>query len=267
VCPEIAIGMGVPRPPIQLVSKDQHIFAVGVDNPELDLTEDLTNFGKDKAYSTGSLCGYIFKSRSPSCGLSDTPIVTEEGMTDGPGIYTSQILAACPFLPVIDETSLTNPGLRDNFLERVFVMERWHQSLIGPPSLEHLKAFHKLHALQLSIHHADMHDKLTRFLNILSEPIPSDAEFAYLDSFMSVLEMSDPGSSRSKLLPAIHNRLEGLANGAELRELNMNAVDDEDSWTELLIHIRSLAEKYGLESLAYQSCVNPSSAETALRFQ
>jgi uncharacterized protein YbbK (DUF523 family)/uncharacterized protein YbgA (DUF1722 family) len=266
VCPEVAIGMGVPRSPIQLVSNKGEVFAVGVNKPELDVTADLVNFGKQKGYSSNALCGYIFKSRSPSCGLTDTPAIAEGGTSEGPGIFSRQILKACPYLPVIDEISLKNPGLRDNFLERLFVMARWHQLLIGPPSLVHLQAFHEAHELQLSMHQSGIHNKLSRFLNVLSEPLPGDAELAYLDSFMSALEMSDSENYRSRLLAAVLARLDGLISDNERRELDVNNVDGEAALADLLRHIKSLAHKYGIESLAHQSCINPSPAEAALRY-
>ena len=266
ICPETAIGMGTPRPPIQLVSREQGVRAVGVHLPEMDVTADLVNFGKNKGYAASTLCGYIFKSRSPSCGLQDTPVLTVEGTSAGSGIYTRQILAACPYLPVIDEISLADPGTRDNFLERVFVMARWHRLLSGPPSLEHLRAFHDAHELQLSTHHADMHHKLSCFLHVLREPLPGDAKFAYLDSFMSALEKADHEDNRSRILSMALARLGGLLGRNEHQKLQNAAAAEEVSWNDLMLHIKSLAQKYGLDSLSSQSCMNPSPGETALRF-
>jgi uncharacterized protein YbbK (DUF523 family)/uncharacterized protein YbgA (DUF1722 family) len=266
ICPETAVGMGVPRPPIQLISREQGVRAVGVHLPELDVTADLVNFGEQKGYVASTLCGYIFKSRSPSCGLRDTPVLTEEGTSEGPGIYARQILAANPYLPVIDETSLADPEARDNFLERVFALARWRRLANGPPSLEHLRAFHSMHELQLSIHHANIYNKLSRFLNLLREPLPGDAESVYIDSFMSALETSNPENSRSSILSGALARLDGLISRTEYQELEVVATAGQVSWSDLVFHIKSLAQKYGLESLSNQSCMNPSTGETALRF-
>lgn len=266
ICPETAVGMGVPRPPIQLISRQQEVRAVGVNAPELDVTAGLVNIGKDKGHTASALCGYVFKSRSPSCGLKDTPVLTEEGTSSGPGIYTRQILAACPFLPVIDETALAEPGARDNFLERVFAMARWHRMLNGSLALEHLHAFHTEHELQLSLHHANMHNKLSCFLNLLREPLPSNAKSVYIDSFMSALETSNPENSRSGILSGALARLDGFIGRAEQQELKDAAAAGEVSWSDLVFHIKTLAQKHGLKSLSNQSCMNPTPAEIALRF-
>ncbi len=119
ICPEVAIGMGVPRPPVQLVARGAEILAVGVLDERLDVTRPLTEYGRQIMVGTG-LCGFIFKSRSPSCGLGTTPIRSEDGSDQiGNGLFAQQIVQAWPELPVIDEESLQQRPLRQLFLRQV----------------------------------------------------------------------------------------------------------------------------------------------------
>ena len=188
VCPETGIGLGVPRPPVRLLGRNGRVCAVGIDNPDIDITEAITGFGKKQAATLKTICGYIFKSRSPSCGLNDTPIVTDSRETCGPGLYTCQIIAAIPLLPVIDEVSLKVEKSGINFLERACAFNRWQQFLERPVSADRLRMFHVLHTPELERHHADKAKELSDSLGSIEDPVPVWAAQVYLERFMSALQ-------------------------------------------------------------------------------
>jgi len=120
ICPEVAAGLGVPRPPVQLVLRDGEIRALGVADERLDVTRPLIEYGQQLLAEQLGLCGYIFKSRSPSCGLGSTPIRGEDGrITHGHGLFARQLIAALPLLPVIDEEQLEHEQLRHNFMRQI----------------------------------------------------------------------------------------------------------------------------------------------------
>ena len=122
-CPEMAIGLGVPREPIQLVRTDRGIRVRGIRHPEVDVTRHLQQAGNNCAREFADLCGYIFKARSPSCGLEGVPTWTEQGEQsglDGSGAFAAALLSARPGLAVTDEARLQNPDLRVQFIEAVF---------------------------------------------------------------------------------------------------------------------------------------------------
>lgn len=128
ICPEIAIGMGVPRDPIQLVKSDQKIRVQGIKDQSVDVTEKLHDFGIETARHL-VVYGYIFKSRSPSCGMELVKTFTENGLPadpDGVGAFAKEIIKAIPDLPVTDENRLQNPKLRDEFIGHVFA---YHASI------------------------------------------------------------------------------------------------------------------------------------------
>ena len=80
VCPEMGIGLGVPRPRIRLTGKVNGPRIVGTGDPALDVTETLAAFGRQQAEALDDISGYIFKNRSPSCGVWHVP-VWQEGNT------------------------------------------------------------------------------------------------------------------------------------------------------------------------------------------
>ena len=127
ICPEVAIGMGVPRLPIMLQGEPTQLRAVGVDNPELDVTMALRGYAKDIAPGLRHISGYIFKSRSPSCGVGDVQVHDNSGEPSylGVGIFAQALTSCWPLLPVTDECRLAQPEARADFLERVYSYRRW----------------------------------------------------------------------------------------------------------------------------------------------
>ncbi|MCP3871332.1 MAG: DUF523 domain-containing protein [Gammaproteobacteria bacterium] len=122
LCPEVEAGLGVPRPPVRLVRNDDTLAVVGREDSSLDVTEALSRVWKDRRNDVVGMDGLILKSRSPSCGVADTPVFSETGTesTRGPGVFTRQCVEAFPLLPLIDELSLENEVGRVSFLIQVF---------------------------------------------------------------------------------------------------------------------------------------------------
>ncbi|MDH4224531.1 MAG: DUF523 domain-containing protein [Deltaproteobacteria bacterium] len=142
-CPETAVGMGVPRPPIRLVGPPQNPRALGVEDPGLDVTTPLMEYGRLMAqkWKSGSerLAGVVLKARSPSCGPGGVPVsslgggeagVSPAGEAVSPasgmyalgmvstGLFAAQIMAGLPGLPVIHEEALADENLRLGFVNR-----------------------------------------------------------------------------------------------------------------------------------------------------
>ena len=122
ICPEVGIGMGVPRNPIQLTSTKQGIRVRDIDNNTLDFTRELVRFAIACLQEPPEIYGYIFKSRSPSCGVNDVNIYDEAGQmlnSDGTGIHAKTIIETIANLPVADENQLQEIKSIDNYSERV----------------------------------------------------------------------------------------------------------------------------------------------------
>lgn len=120
-CPEMAVGMGVPRPPIHLVESGSTIKALGVADPSCDMTQELSEYGQHVVAKYADICGYIFKKHSPSCGTKDVKVLNKQGIYErrGVGIYAAKIIQSLPMLPVIDEEDFLDEKLRDEFLNKV----------------------------------------------------------------------------------------------------------------------------------------------------
>ena len=128
LCPEVGIGMGIPRDPIRLVGDPRAPRAVGVKNADYDVTEDLENYAREQLSGLAEICGYIFMQDSPSCGLFQVKVYQADGSLQKParqaghnrGIFAAAITRAQPLLPVEEAGRLQDPVVRQNFLARVF---------------------------------------------------------------------------------------------------------------------------------------------------
>ena len=153
ICPEVEIGLGVPRPTIHIVEQDGGLRAVGVDGSALDVTQKLNRFGSMTAQQLGDVDGYIFKARSPSCGVSSTPHSMVDGRTQkGPGLFAAQIMQQLPLMPVIEETSLESLVQQVNYLQRVEAYRRWREFIAQSKGQMSLHEFHQQNRLSLMAH-------------------------------------------------------------------------------------------------------------------
>jgi uncharacterized protein YbgA (DUF1722 family)/uncharacterized protein YbbK (DUF523 family) len=130
ICPEMEIGLGVPRGTLRLVSaKDQiELFQPSTGK---DYTEEMLNFSEDFFSSLQEIDGFILKSRSPSCGIKDVKIYLGKekvsGTIKGSGIFGKAVSGRFPHLPVEDEGRLTNFRVREHFLTKLFTMFSFRQ--------------------------------------------------------------------------------------------------------------------------------------------
>lgn len=127
ICPEMELGLGAPRRPIRLVRTDEGVRvrdAEDPDNPELDLTEQFRELAEALAPLLARLSGYVFKSRSPSCGVRDVGLYGRGGGSRpvATGEFARLVMALYPRLPLVDERQLADPEQRLRFLRRVIAL-------------------------------------------------------------------------------------------------------------------------------------------------
>lgn len=126
-CPEVAIGLGVPRPPIRLVALDKHgIRACGVIDPSQDVTDRLIAYAETVVPTLTDVSGYILKKDSPSCGMQDVKVYSAQDKPIGnaSGIYAGTLMARLPELPFEEEDRLLDPHLCEGFVQRVYAYHR-----------------------------------------------------------------------------------------------------------------------------------------------
>ncbi len=128
LCPEVEAGLTTPRPPVQLTCSSEaglaHPRMTGRDDPSLDVTDLITDYCELKLAQLEQLSGFIFKSRSPSCGLDDTPVLLPEQTRLGSGVFAQAFTRAYPTIAVIDERKLEDTRLKQDFIRQVQRLHR-----------------------------------------------------------------------------------------------------------------------------------------------
>jgi uncharacterized protein YbgA (DUF1722 family)/uncharacterized protein YbbK (DUF523 family) len=190
ICPEMGIGLGVPRKPIRLVGDPARPRAVGVDNPQFDVTEKLQHFAEHTLPELNDICGYIFVKGSPSCGVFRVKVYQESGMpneTPGSGIYAKVIMENYPLLPVEESGRLNDPVLKENFINRVFAYKRWKELEADGLSLKKIIDFHASYKLILMAHNSSSCKKLGQLLADAGKHNPEELGKNYFKLFMQTL--------------------------------------------------------------------------------
>lgn len=155
VCPEVEVGLGVPRDPIRLVSRNQRMHLIQPSSGR-DLSEAMQRFAAAFLATQDDADGFILKSRSPSCGIKDTKVYTgpeaEQPGGRSAGLFGAAVLERFPQAAIEDEGRLTNFRLRHHFLVKLFILARFRalRTAGDPRRLIQFQAQHKLQLMALN---------------------------------------------------------------------------------------------------------------------
>ena len=173
VCPEVECGFDVPREPFRLEGGPQAPRLVTVHTRQ-DHTERMLRWARRRVreLEAEALCGFILKNKSPSCALGRITVYNTRGVTipKGMGIFARVFMKHFPLVPVEDDGRLHDPVLRDNFIERVFVMKRWRDAVRDRRSRGALVRFHTGHKLVI-LSHSPQHYRVMGRLVAQAAPI------------------------------------------------------------------------------------------------
>jgi len=132
VCPEFEVGLGGPRKAMHLEGDPASPWLVTI-QMRIDHTDRLGAWARKRILELESedLCGFIFKSKSPSSGMERVKVYNDKGMAvkSGVDLFAAGFMAHFPLLPVEEEGRLHDPELRENLIERIFALQRWRGKL------------------------------------------------------------------------------------------------------------------------------------------
>lgn len=190
-CPEVAIGMGVPREPIRLVGAIEAPRAVGTVDAAMDVTDALAAYGAEIGRLSRSMCGYILMKGSPSCGLYSAKVYNEKGgLQPGKhaGIFARALSAVNPLLPMEEEGRLNDALLRENFIARVFAYSDWRHSVGESPTANKIVKFHSRYKYMLMAHGQKPYRELGQM--VAGAGCANITEFAatYIAEFMAAIK-------------------------------------------------------------------------------
>ncbi|MCZ6632503.1 MAG: DUF523 and DUF1722 domain-containing protein [bacterium] len=196
VCPEVEVGMGVPRETIRLEGLAEAPRVVAPKSGT-DHTERMQVWSEKRvnALAGEDLHGYVFKKGSPSCGLMRVrvyPPDTDIPTRDGQGVFARAVVDRFPLLPVEEEGRLNNLGLRESFIERVFVYYRWRKLLADNPTPQGLVDFHSAIQMSLLSHSPPHYRSLGRLVAQAETVLWSELADQYGFTLMAGLAIPSP---------------------------------------------------------------------------
>jgi uncharacterized protein YbgA (DUF1722 family)/uncharacterized protein YbbK (DUF523 family) len=221
-CPEVAIGLGIPREPIRLVGDAQNPQALGTVNRELNVTQALADYGVRMAGELDDICGYIFMQKSPSCGLERVKVYRENGAPvdgGGRGIYAQAFCAAQPNLPVEEDGRLNDPVLRENFITRVFAYAAWQQLLQAGVTRRSLTEFHSRYKYQLMANDPVQYKALGNRLGSMGRSDPNAIAAQYFSDLMTALKKCATRRTHTNVLQHLSGYLKQTLSAADKQEV------------------------------------------------
>lgn len=219
-CPEVDIGLGIPRETIRLVLLDDKVHCVGSKNPDLDVTERLKDCAQAQQSWQQDLSGYILKKDSPSCGMERVRLYKGD-MPDrvGVGIYAQKLMENFPDLPVEEEGRLGDAVLRENFIQRVFIYARWQALFAEDFSLKKLTNFHAQHKYILMSHSQSLAKELGHWLAQAHGQEPSEVLKQYLSKMMVILKLRASRKGHVNTLQHLQGYLKNYISADDKAEL------------------------------------------------
>lgn len=221
ICPEVEIGLSVPRPTIRLAEKNGDVRVIASDNDQVDYSSDLKQLAHSVAPSMQGLSGFIFMQKSPSCGINSTKVYGEKGqpifMSDG--AFSGELKKLLPLMPVTESGRLNDNPIKGNFISMVYAYHDWQTKVLPQLSVKTLTDFHRRHKLMLTAHKESVAIKLGQMLaNMKGKDINLIAE-NYIEEFMAALQQPVSRNRHASILMRMQRFLKRKLDSSEKLEL------------------------------------------------
>ena len=271
VCPEVEAGLGTPREAMRLVGDPQQPRLVSIRSGQ-DHTRALEMMTDRRLadLEVVDLSGFVFKKDSPSCGVERVRTYNEHGMPNrkGVGLFARAFVGRFPLIPVEEEGRLSDPLLRENFIERVFCYRRWQDLVRGGATRQAVVRFHTIHKYLLLAHSAPHYRQLGRLVAQVHEYRPKDLALRYGELFMQALAVRATVRKHVNVLQHILGHFKDRLGAQEKTELLGVIGDYHQGLTPLIVPltlIKHYVQVFDVEYIRDQVYLNPHPKELMLR--
>lgn len=222
ICPEIGIGMGVPREPIRLVEIEGALHARDSETQIKDYTAPLRDYADQQLLRFPELCGYVLVKGSPSCGYERVPRYNVKGnviASDQAGIYAQQLMMRDPLLPLEEDGRLNDHRLRESFISRVYLYHHWRQLNKEGLTPDKLIKFYARYKYLVMAHSVPIYQQLGPMLaNLNAVPLNECAQ-QVIALIMEALKKSVTRRSQTNVLQHLQGYLKRKLSASEKQTL------------------------------------------------
>ena len=271
VCPEMEAGFGVPREPVRLEGDPASPRLISI-NTKKDLTDTMTTWAQRRVreLEKEDLCGFIFKSKSPSSGMERVKVYTDKGMPvkKGTGLFARAFMDHFPLIPVEEEGRLHDPHLRENFIERIFTLNRWRQMLKEKKSAGALVKFHTRHKLLVLSHSTKHYREMGKLVAETKGRKISEIYTRYETLLMEALRLKATVKKHTNVLHHMMGYFKKQLTSDEKQELLEVIKDYYNGLLPLIVPVtlfKHYVRKYGQPYLKDQLYLSPHPMELKLR--
>ena len=271
VCPEVECGLGVPREALRLVG-DPAAPRLVTSKTMIDYTEQMQSWGCKRIRELGKidLCGFIFKSKSPSSGMARIKVYNQKGVpaSNGVGIFARIFMDAFPRIPVEDDGRLHDPGIRENFIEQLFTLQRWRETHFGRKTVGRLVDFHTRHKLLILSHSEIIYRKMGKLVAEGKQLDPEQLFDQYENMLLEALKLKTTVKKNLNVLAHIMGYFKKLLSNDEKQEILEIFERYRNGYIPLIVPITLLnhfVRKYDNTYLKEQNYLNPHPVELRLR--
>jgi len=271
VCPEVELGLGIPRPTLRL-ERDGNDVRLVMPQTGADYTTAMRRYAgaRTTQLAADDLCGYILKKDSPSCGMERVKVYGAHAVPaqSGRGVFADALLRRFPHLPVEEEGRLNDPRLRESFVERVFAYRRLRRLFAAHWTVGNLVAFHTTHKLQLLAHSPPAYERLGRLVAVATRMPRAALRARYEDEFMKALKVMATPRRHVNVLQHIAGYFKRQLDDDSRRELQTVIDDFRSGLVPLVVPItllRYYVRRFDLAHLKAQVYLDPHPKELMLR--
>jgi uncharacterized protein YbgA (DUF1722 family)/uncharacterized protein YbbK (DUF523 family) len=272
VCPEVEVGMGTPRETLRLTREGAGPIRMVTTRTAVDWTARMASWSRRRVEQLASedLSGYVLKKDSPSCGMERVKVYTRAGMPQrsGRGVFAEALLARFPNLPVEEEGRLSDPRLRENFIERVFAYWRLRRFFGSRWTVGGLVAFHTAHKMTLLSHAPTAYTELGRLVASAAGMPRARLREDYERGFMRAMAAVATPRRHTNVLTHMAGHLKRRLDDASKRELHATIEEYRRELVPLVVPLTLLRHHVRVHDVAYlagQTYLEPHPRELMLR--
>lgn len=270
VCPELEVGMGGIREPVQLEGSVLSPRLIGTKSRH-DWTVRMNRYAvrRLKKPDLTDISGFILKKKSPSCGIQRVKLLGPNGRTRriAVGLFAAMVTKKLPDIPITDEGLLNDPGLRENFIVRIFAYDQLRRLFAGRFRQSEVAGFHDSHKCLLMAHHPETARELDRLVDQINSIRVSEFRYQYRQLFMKALSYSATVTKNMSVLKRIAKLLTKHIGAYEIADIGRAIEDYQREQVPLVVPltlIRHYVDKHQVRELQDQAYLYPNPNELML---
>ena len=215
VCPELAIGLPIPREPIRIeMNKENEEYRLIDYNSKNDYTNQMTEFSEEFINGLDDIDGFILKSKSPTCGLKDAKVYYHGNKcsirSNENGFFSQKIIDKYDYLPIENEGRLKNYNIRDNFFTKIFFINNLKNN-------KNIIEFHKNNLLLLKSYDEELTNEVS---DILNENRMEDQVHQYKEKVLNIVSNQRKKENKLSIIIKVFEKYKNMLNEEEINMFN-----------------------------------------------